>query len=985
MSSVFQTNSLIEGNLEVMEHTAVVNAGADNYNEHTVEEDDFLKEVDFEQQPKSFNVDLFQNLINEIEAEAESNRARFAMFTNLLRESHNRISVFEEQLITIEQEAEKSRKYFRYLSDKVDSCSEALNKRISDVQGIVTSMSLRVDELCKSAQIKSSKSVESQAQVLEHEAGVEAPMVKDGAVGIMPREQILTSAIGFSTVAGDASAVTICTSGQHLKSSRRGISAGVPKDAGNLAGEAPHRESVEQQESVVMLLRTKVRKRSSSATAEGTGAQHISSTIIRQEEVSSQRESTSGVKRKDKSQTALAQEAGSRYCSLETFRGECDNCRGPHHRHVCTRQCVRCKRDIPSRCSCHHWMQKRRREQAGRVPSEQSLLVKTQVYEDSHSCSKKKAYLALLEFVRRHSYIMLLQRSEEFTLEVQGELRSLLLSMRREDRCVLYRRAQRYYKGFGLRGEQLTGMLSEFCSSHPEVLSGKEYGVSLCWDDEVQLSFFHLIRAGACFGSEAQRKQQLLLQFYESFRRIRAAQVKCQKAELKSKSGGQASPKVQVAVRGRQGPPAEPLTVFAGKGVPLYADVVRSGASETVKQCPKAHDSLGMSLSVCKDMIADEAIAARPTISLSGVATRSISQKDDVAASVVYCTRSGVGSSKFLGNQSGEVGGPSEGGDGCLLPNVERLIAASGSVVSGLQSMEEPARTVPESATVGLHVNQSFRVVSSESTSTVPGELSVSSAVQQGSTVVQPSCALLAGSGVGVKPVESVSVSSMAKEESSPNSQVVSAVVSGSILTLQPVLLPTRVGLSSSISVPSLTASVSTSSLGVSKSAVKSDKFPQARIQNQVKLLEDIPTFEASGSNSNESLYSKLAKFVSRHPYILKDLHSPEFTLSVQYDLRIALRLMMKDDTSVLFRVSRAYLDSHRMPDAEVLCKLERFCSLHPEVINTPAYDHSMSWTSSQVRELCALVSGVYTEDLRLRDMYVKARKFSHTTLNCRF
>ena len=232
MSSVFQTNSLIEGNLEVMEHTAVVNAGADNDNEHTVEEDDFLKEVDFEQQPKSFNVDLFQNLINEIAAETESNRARFAVFTNLLRESHNRISVFEEQLIAIEQEAEKSRKYFRYLSDKVDSCSEALNKRISDVQGIVTSMSLRVDELCKSAQIKSSKSVEFQAQVLEHEAGVEAPMVKDGAVGIMPREQILTSAIGFSTVAGDASAVTICTSGQHLKSSRRGISAGVPKDAG---------------------------------------------------------------------------------------------------------------------------------------------------------------------------------------------------------------------------------------------------------------------------------------------------------------------------------------------------------------------------------------------------------------------------------------------------------------------------------------------------------------------------------------------------------------------------------------------------------------------------------------------------------------------------------------------------------------------------------------------------------------------------------
>ena len=153
-------------------------------------------------------------------------------------------------------------------------------------------------------------------------------------------------------------------------------------------------------------------------------------------------------------------------------------------------------------------------------------MVKVQLFEDSHSCSKKKAYVALQEFVRNHSFIMLSQKSEEFTLEVEGELRSLLLSMRREDKSVLYRRAQRYYKGFGLQAEQLTGMLGKFCGSHPEILSGKEFGSSLGWNEEEQLNFFHLMRAGACFGSEAPRKQQLLLQFFESFSKVRANQAK---------------------------------------------------------------------------------------------------------------------------------------------------------------------------------------------------------------------------------------------------------------------------------------------------------------------------------------------------------------------------------------------------------------------------------------------------------------------------
>ena len=134
--------------------------------------------------------------------------------------------------------------------------------------------------------------------------------------------------------------------------------------------------------------------------------------------------------------------------------------------------------------------------------------------------------MALQEFVGKHSYIMLLQKSEEFILEVEGELRTLLLPMRREDKSILYRRAQRYYKGFGLQAGQLTGMLDKFCSSHPVVLSGKEYEASLGWDEAVQLNFLHLMRAGACLESETPHKQQ----FYESFGKVRSSRGQAIKA-----------------------------------------------------------------------------------------------------------------------------------------------------------------------------------------------------------------------------------------------------------------------------------------------------------------------------------------------------------------------------------------------------------------------------------------------------------------------
>jgi hypothetical protein len=75
-----------------------------------------------------------------------------------MSESNNRMKAFEDQLLLMEQEAERSRKFFRNLSDKVDRSSEALDKRTGKVQ--VTSISFRVDELCRSKDVKPKASSE---------------------------------------------------------------------------------------------------------------------------------------------------------------------------------------------------------------------------------------------------------------------------------------------------------------------------------------------------------------------------------------------------------------------------------------------------------------------------------------------------------------------------------------------------------------------------------------------------------------------------------------------------------------------------------------------------------------------------------------------------------------------------------------------------------------------------------------------------------
>ena len=61
----------------------------------------------------------------------------------------------------------KSRKYFYSLSDKVDKNTEVLDKRIGDVQGVVTSISFRVDELCRSGDVGSKASSMDVARMIE--------------------------------------------------------------------------------------------------------------------------------------------------------------------------------------------------------------------------------------------------------------------------------------------------------------------------------------------------------------------------------------------------------------------------------------------------------------------------------------------------------------------------------------------------------------------------------------------------------------------------------------------------------------------------------------------------------------------------------------------------------------------------------------------------------------------------------------------------
>ena len=69
-------------------------------------------------------------------------------------------------------------------------------------------------------------------------------------------------------------------------------------------------------------------------------------------------------------------------------------------------------------------------------------------YEKSRSCSRKRAYQALSEYVKERTYIWQLTESLDFTMEAEGDLRILLQAMHEEDRSGLYHRAKTYYDRF---------------------------------------------------------------------------------------------------------------------------------------------------------------------------------------------------------------------------------------------------------------------------------------------------------------------------------------------------------------------------------------------------------------------------------------------------------------------------------------------------------------------------------------------------------
>ena len=102
---------------------------------------------------------------------------------------------------------------------------------------------------------------------------------------------------------------------------------------------------------------------------------------------------------------------------------------------------------------------------------------------------------------------------------------------------------------------------------------------------------------------------------------------------------------------------------------------------------------------------------------------------------------------------------------------------------------------------------------------------------------------------------------------------------------------------------------------------------------------------------------------------------SPGFTLDVQYGLKSSVGWMERNDPCALICVSRAYYDSHRIPDAEIMCRLEQFCAQHPEVLSA-SYDTSMSWSPSLLGEFIVLVLCITNETLHLRDIYQKALSF---------
>ena len=262
----------------------------------------------------------------------------------------------------------------------------------------------------------------------------------------------------------------------------------APKGNEAPAGEVSAMRDAKQQESVVQEEENKACNGSSPGTAAGAGAQCSGSTntknpgspgsdqmrrdksecasMCSDKSLAGAVSATSGAKQRigkgcgNKAQqipkTKEAEEAGSRHSSLLNAPGPCYNCGGPHHNHRCPGDCIRCGDGPPCQCKCWRWRQWKKRS------SIESSVVPTVItisdYMESRSCSKKKAYQALSDFVKARTYIWQLVHSPDFTAKVESDLRCLLLAMRDEDRSGLYRRACTYYGKFKTDPLDLTNL-----------------------------------------------------------------------------------------------------------------------------------------------------------------------------------------------------------------------------------------------------------------------------------------------------------------------------------------------------------------------------------------------------------------------------------------------------------------------------------------------------------------------------------------------
>ena len=113
-----------------------------------------------------------------------------------------------------------------------------------------------------------------------------------------------------------------------------------------------------------------------------------------------------------------------------------------------------------------------------------------------------------------------------------------------------------------------------------------------------------------------------------------------------------------------------------------------------------------------------------------------------------------------------------------------------------------------------------------------------------------------------------------------------------------------------------------------------------------LKSVKDITEYDASGSTSSEWCYDDLKELVKLNSYILGGENSQRFDLETQSLFCRYLSFMSADDPCDLVHAVRGYYSSFARSQSELLILLEQFCAEHPEVLNSPAYADTMSWTA---------------------------------------